>query len=196
MEIIAHRINTINQLQNLKKNFGVEVDIRTNNDELVIGHDPFRNYLNFNDWLSQYDHGTLILNVKEDGLEDYLITKMKNFNIKNFFFLDQGFPYIIRTLKSGEKRCAIRLSEYESINTVISLKEKINWVWIDFFSKFPLNLDTYEILKKNGFKLCIVSPELQGHPASICRDLKNYIKKNKMKFDAVCTKKLDFWESC
>lgn len=196
MEIIAHRINTIHQLQNLKTNLGAEVDIRSNNNELVIGHDPFEKFLNFNDWLSQYRHKTLILNVKEQGLEEILISKMKLYNIKNFFILDQGFPYLIKTLNTGEKRCSVRLSEYESINTVLSLKGKIDWVWIDFFTKFPLTIEKYQILKANRFKICIVSPELQGHNHSICVDLKNYIQQNKMFFDAVCTKKIDFWEKC
>ena len=91
-------INTIKQLKNLRTNFGVEVDIRTNNNELVIGHDPFSNYINFNDWISEYKHRKLILNVKEDGLEDILLLKMKLHNIKKFFLLDQGFPYLIKTL--------------------------------------------------------------------------------------------------
>ena len=196
MEIIAHRINSINQLKRLNHNFGVEVDIRTNNNEIVIGHDPFSIYENLNDWLSQYNHGTLILNVKEEGLEEFLLLKMKSYNINNFFILDQGFSNLIKTLNRGEKRCSVRFSEYESINTVLSLKGKIDWVWIDFFSKFPINPDNYQILKNNKFKLCIVSPELQGHNSSVCNDLKNYIKKNKMVFDAVCTKKLNFWEEC
>ena len=68
--------------------------------------------------------------------------------------------------------------------------------WIDFFKKFPLNLKTYEILKNNNFKLCIVSPELQGHSDAVCIDLRNYIMKNKILIDAVCTKKLQFWEEC
>lgn len=196
MKIIAHQINTINQLKNLNKCFGVEVDIRTNNDKLVIGHDAFAKYESFNDWLLQFNHQTLILNVKEEGLEEFLLLKMKLHNIKNFFILDQGFSNLIKTLNTGEKRCAVRLSEYESINTVLSLKGKIDWVWIDFFSKFPINSEIYEILKKNKFKLCIVSPELQGHNSSVCEELKNYIKKNKMVFDAVCTKKLNFWKGC
>ena len=122
MEIIAHRINTIKQLKNLSTYFGAEVDIRTNNNELVIGHDPFSNYINFDDWLLEYKHRNLILNVKEDGLEEMLLLKMKLYNIKNFFILDQGFPYLIKTLNSGERRCSVRFSEYESINTVLSLK--------------------------------------------------------------------------
>ena len=194
MEIIAHRINSINKLKNLNIKFGVEVDIRSNDKNLVIGHDPFSDYINFKDWLYFYNHGTLILNVKENGLEDELIKTMQSFKKDNFFILDQSFPYIVNTIKTGEKRCAVRLSEYESINTVLSLKNKLNWVWIDYFTKFPLNFEIYKILKKHNFKLCFVSPELQGHSHSRCLDLRNYMKENRMYFDADCTKKVKFWE--
>ena len=136
----------------------------------------------------------MILNVKENGLEDELIKIMHIFKKENFFILDQSFPYLLNTIRNGEKRCAIRLSEYESINTVLSLKDKLSWVWIDFFTKFPVDFETYKILKKHNFKLCIVSPELQGHTNSKCLDLKNYIKSNEMYFDAVCTKNVNFWE--
>ena len=193
MEIIAHRINNIDQLKNLNFNLGVEVDIRSNEKNLIICHDPFSDYINFKDWLSFYKHGTLILNVKENGLEEELLKTMKDFKKENFFILDQSFPYLLKTIKNGEKRCAVRLSEYESINTVLSLKDKLNWVWIDFFTKFPLDFEIYEILKKHNFKLCIVSPELQGHTNSKCLELKNYIQSNRMYFDAVCTKKVKFW---
>ena len=193
MEIIAHRINTINKLKNLNINLGVEVDIRSNEKNLIISHDPFSDYINFKDWLSFYKHGTLILNVKENGLEKELLKTMKCFKKENFFILDQSFPYLVNTIIDGEKRCAVRLSEYESINTVLSLKNKLCWVWIDFFTKFPIDIEIYKILKKNNFKLCIVSPELQGHPFSKCLELKNFIKSNKMYFDAVCTKNVKFW---
>ena len=193
MEIIAHRINTIDQLKNLNFNLGVEVDIRSNEKNLIICHDPFSDYINFKDWLSFYNHGTLVLNVKENGLEEELLKTLQDFKKENFFILDQAFPYLINTIESGEKRCAIRLSEYESINTVLSLKDKLNWVWIDFFTKFPLDFEIYKVLKKHNFKLCIVSPELQGHKNSVCLELKNYIKSNEMNFDAVCTKKVKFW---
>ncbi len=194
MEIIAHRINTINKLKNLNINLGVEIDIRSNEKDLIICHDPFSDYINLKDWLSFYNHGTLILNVKENGLEEELLKTMKSFKKENFFILDQSFPYLINTINNGEKRCAVRLSEYESIKSVLSLKEKLNWVWIDFFTKFPVDFEIYTILKKHNFKLCIVSPELQGHANSKCLDLKNFIKSNKMYFDAVCTKKVKFWE--
>ena len=195
MEIISHRINTISQLKNLDILLGVEVDIRANEKDLIISHDPFSEYVNFKEWLSFYKHGTLILNVKENGLEEELIKTMKSFNIKNFFILDQSFPYTISTVNKGERRCAVRLSEYESINTVLTLKDKLDWVWIDFFTKFPLDFKEYITLKKNNFKLCIVSPELQGHKHSTCLDFKNLIKDQNMFFDAVCTKKINFWKA-
>ncbi len=193
MEIIAHRINTINKLKNLNINLGVEVDIRSNEKNLIICHDPFSDYINFKDWLSFYNHGTLILNVKENGLEEELLKTMKWFKKENFFILDQSFPYLLNTINNGENRCAVRLSEYESINTVLSLKDKLSWVWIDFFTKFPVDFEIYKILKKHNFKLCIVSPELQGHTNSKCLELKNFIKSNEMYFDAVCTKKIRLW---
>jgi len=193
LEIIAHRINTINKLKNLNINLGVEVDIRSNEKNLIICHDPFSDYINFKDWLSFYNHGTLILNVKENGLEEELLKTMKWFKKENFFILDQSFPYLLNTINNGENRCAVRLSEYESINTVLSLKDKLSWVWIDFFTKFPVDFEIYKILKKHNFKLCIVSPELQGHTNSKCLELKNFIKSNEMYFDAVCTKKIRLW---
>ena len=194
MEIIAHRINTINKLKNLNINLGVEVEIRSNEKNLIICHDPFSDYINLKAWLPFYKHGTLILNVKENGLEEELLKTMHIFKNENFFILDQSLPYLVSTIESGERRCAVRLSEYESINTVLSLKDKLNWVWIDFFTKFPIDIEIYKILKKHNFKLCIVSPELQGHTNSKCLDLKNYIKSNEMYFDAVCTKNVKFWE--
>ena len=92
MEIIAHRINTINQLKSLNVNLGVEVDIRSNEKNLIICHDPFSDYIILKDWLSFYNHGTLILNLKENVLEDELIKTMQNSKKENFFILDQSFP--------------------------------------------------------------------------------------------------------
>ena len=48
-------------------------------------------------------------------------------------------------------------------------------------------VESYLQLKDAGFKLCLVSPELQGQPEKIdC--YKKYIQDNKINFDAVCTK--------
>ena len=63
----------------------------------------------------------------------------------------------------GENRCAVRISEYESIETVLSLTGIVQWIWVDYFSRFPLTSQQTNTLQKKGFKLCFVSPELQGN---------------------------------
>ena len=64
MEIIAHRRNKIKELLETPRRFGIEVDIRSNGQKLIISHDPFANFTDFEEWISFYNHGTLILNVK------------------------------------------------------------------------------------------------------------------------------------
>lgn len=194
MQKILHRVNTIEELSRTPKNLGVEIDIRSNNQNLILHHDPFQKGELFDEWLKFFNHGTLILNVKEEGLEDRVIEKMSENNIEDFFFLDQSFPFLRKTAINGESRCALRVSEFESIETVLSLSYKVDWVWIDCFTRFPINLDDFYRLKKSGFKLCIVSPELQGRTNyDHVLEFKNEIEKQGIKGDAVCTKYVDLW---
>ncbi len=196
MHRIMHRINTKDALLKTPAEFGVEVDIRTNNNQLIMHHDPFEQGENFEEWLEGYKHGTLILNVKEEGLENRLIDLMSQYNIDDYFFLDQSFPFLIKTSNINEKRCAVRVSEFESIDTAITLANKIDWVWVDCFTRFPLTTDQAEKLQTElKFKLCFVSPELQGR-AEI-EHVKEFIQGIKLlgiKGDAVCTKYPDLWD--
>ena len=70
----------------------------------------------------------------------------------------------------------------------------VEWVWIDYFNKFPLNQNDFIVLKKLGFKVCIVSPEIQGKGTCEIDILKNFLKSNKIFPDAVCTKEIDIWK--
>ena len=196
MKKILHRVNTINYLKTVPKEFGVEVDIRSFNNKIIVSHEPLLNGVPFEEWISFYKHDFLILNVKEEGLEKYLMDILKKHEIKDFFFLDQSFPFLLKKIKSGEKRCAIRISEFESIDSAYNLAGMIEWVWIDYFNKFPLNQNDFIVLKKLGFKVCIVSPEIQGKGTCEIDILKNFLKSNKIFPDAVCTKEIDMWKSC
>ena len=194
MQIISHRVNTIALLKKIPKKFGVEVDIRSIGDALIIHHDPFIIGEVFEEWIKLYEHGTLILNVKEEGLEQRLLELMKKHQIEDFFFLDQSFPFLKKTASEGESRSAVRVSEYEDINTALSLSGMVDWVWVDCFNDFPLNLEKAEELQKAGFKLCIVSPELQGRgDISHILDFRSKIELLGIKGDAVCTKHADLW---
>ena len=194
MQIIVHRRNTISELVNTSENYGIEIDIRTKDSNLIIHHDPFHKGEIFSRWLDFYKHGTLIINLKEEGLENDILKIMSQKQIKDFFFLDQSFPFLIKTSLKGESRSAVRVSEYESIETALTLKGKVDWVWVDFFNKFPLDFHDFNKLKEANFKLCLVSPELQNKSKEIVKDLRKHLEDQKMYFDAVCTKYPNFWE--
>lgn len=195
-DIILHRRNTIELLETTPKEYGVEVDIRSYGDQLIIHHDPFTMGELFENWLKEYQHRTLILNVKEEGLESRLVELMSKYNITDFFFLDQSFPFLVKWSSQGEKRCAVRVSEFESVETALTLAGKIDWVWIDCFTHFALQCDEAARLKKAGFKLCLVSPELQGRNAELeISKLHHVLLERNIHADAVCTKQPALWNA-
>lgn len=196
MILIAHRVNSIESLNKVPHRFGIEIDIRSIGRDLILQHDPFESGELLTTWLDSYQHKTLILNVKEEGLESELIKLMNSKGIDDYFFLDQSFPFIVKSFKSHEKRCAVRVSDFESIETAITVSGRISWIWVDCFSHFPLNKNDALRLKDAGFKLCLVSPELHGVKADeIIKQFIAAIKENAINPDAVCTKRLDLWEA-
>ncbi len=193
MEIILHRVNTSLQLRDMPTEFGAEIDIRSSGNKLILSHDPFTEGIEFDEWLKYYKHGTLILNVKEEGLEDYILRSLSKYNIEDFFFLDQSFPFIIKTIKGNENRTAIRVSEYESVLTPLTLSAKAKWIWVDHFEQLTLSSVEADELRNAGFKLCLVSPELQQRECEL-ELTKKLVNDRKLYFDAVCTKKPYFWK--
>lgn len=169
--------------------------MRSLGETLIIHHDPFQHGEAFDQWIDEYNHGTLILNVKEEGLEERLITVMQSKQITDYFFLDQSFPFLIKWAKSGVHRCAIRVSEFENIETALTLAGVVDWVWVDCFTHFPLSTEDASKLRSAGFKLCLVSPELQGRNAQVeIEQLARLLRERKIDADAVCTKHPDLWE--
>jgi hypothetical protein len=196
MKLIFHRRNTLLDLLATNSKYGIEVDIRSQGDQLIIHHDPCVTGEAFDEWINAYRHGTLILNVKEEGLESRLIALMQSKGITDYFFLDQSFPFLVKWSKAGEHRCAVRVSEFESIETALTLGGKVDWVWVDCFTRFPLSESDARRLKDAGFKICLVSPELQGRHANVeIRQLASLLKERNIVADAVCTKRPDLWEA-
>ena len=70
VEIIIHRINRIKDLKKIKSRFGIEIDLRSQGSEIILSHDPFVKGEKLGDYLDEYNHGTLVLNIKENGIED------------------------------------------------------------------------------------------------------------------------------
>lgn len=188
MEFIAHRINALTELKNLSNEYGVELDLRDDlNGRIYIQHNPFEGGDDFEDYLKSYHHGTMILNVKSERIEHKILEMIKGYNIKNYFFLDSTFPMIKLLSDTGEKNIAVRYSEYEGMDTLRVMSGKADWVWVDTFTKLPLDNALYNEIKQLGYKTCLVSPELQGQPEKI-ETYAGQIKEEKIMFDAICTK--------
>ncbi len=184
MEIIIHRINSIKKLKKIPNNFGVEIDLRGHKSKIILNHEPFKSGDTLDDFLKHYKHGTLILNIKEDGIEEEVIKKVKKAKVKSYFLLDVEFPYIFKCLRNRQKNIAIRFSENETIETAKLFKNKFKWLWIDTVTKLPLNKKNLRII--NNFKSCLVCPERWGRPNQI-NDYKKKMKLLNFSPDAVMT---------
>jgi len=195
VEYIAHRINTVNELVNIPVEYGVEVDLRDVGGRVVLQHDPFKEGEDFEDYLKHYNHGTIILNVKSERIEPRVIELLDRYNISQYFFLDSSFPMVHFLSESGEKKVALRFSEFEGIDTLLLMSGRVEWVWVDCFSKLPITAVNAKILKEHKFKLCLVSPELQGQSHKL-EAYKRYLLAEGITFDAICTKSYNVatWE--
>jgi len=187
---IHHRINTIEDLKNTPKSEGVEFDIRSEGKSLILHHDAFQKGVEFETYLKNYRHRMMIINTKAVGLTQKIMGYLQKYQIQNYFFLDLSVPEIVELSHRGIKDIAVRFSEYEPIEFAQKFKDKVKWVWVDCFDKFVLDKLHHQILK-NHFKICLVSPELQGQDKNKIYDFKYELGGRPI--DAVCTKFPEIW---
>lgn len=194
MIIVRHRITTREALEAVPPAHGVEIDLRSTGGQLCLEHDPFVSGEPFTEWLGSYRHRLLIVNVKEEGLEERALALLAGRGIEEFFFLDQSFPFLVRTVRAGEQRTAVRVSEYESVETALALAGLAGWIWVDCFSRLALDGAQAAALRGAGYRLCFVSPELQGRTAeSETRFMRQTLASRGIEPDAVCTKRPQLW---
>ncbi len=189
MIIVNHGVNTIEKLKNTPKNCGVETDIRSYGRRLIIHHEPFVKGEDFEDFLKHYSHCLLILNIKSEGIEQNVLDLIKKYRISNYFFLDVTFPFMIKYINKNISQFAVRFSEFESIQTCLNLKDKVEWVFVDNFTKLPIEDYSFTQLSEH-FKICIVSPELlKRNEIELTKEI---IKKYPV--DAVLTDNIEAWK--
>ncbi len=192
MILIKHRVNSSKELKILDNEYGVEIDLRSKNKNIYLHHDPYVKGELFSKWIKYYNHKLLVLNVKEEGLEDQILKILNKNKIKNYFFHDQTFSTILKNM--NHTKVSVRYSEYEDLKKKNTLFNKIKWLWVDNFTKISLNKKFYFFLKKQKVKICIVSPELVKKDR--IKEIKNIIsklRKNDIKIDAICTKQPKIW---
>lgn len=193
MEIIRHRVNRIEELRMLDLRLGVEFDVRSRDGELVLAHDPHQEGDPLEPYLKAVSisrrQGTLIFNPKEDGLEREILLLAERYRLRRFFLLDLPQPTLVRlAVKEGRRELAVRVSEYEPAASALRLAGKARWAWVDCFTGAPPRRSLLRSLRLR-FKVCLVSPELQGYPAErIAR-----FRALAADVDAVCTKHPEAW---
>jgi hypothetical protein len=193
MEIIAHRINTLDALSRLAPELGAEIDIRSRGGRLILHHEPHAEGPLFSDFAALYARTRrerlLILNTKEDGLDKEILAILAQNGLKRFFFLDLSLPSAVRlALRQNEGRLALRVSEYEPAESLGPFKGRAQWAWLDCFEGRPPSAKTARELRKD-FKVCLVSPELEGYP----KESIALFKPLAAHADAVCTKHPELW---
>lgn len=172
ISLLAHRGLTIfkgEKYQNpffkaIDKNYGIEIDIRNLDGRIVVSHDPLESkpYLFFEDICKYVKNknykGFLAINVKEDNLENQLVSLLSKYELSNWFTFDHSIPDLI---SSKSLKSFYRISEYEKypFDDFFNVKG----CWLDSFnSPHWYGSDLLEELFSKG-DLAIVSSELHGY---------------------------------
>ena len=194
MEYIVHKVNTEEKLSQIPTKYGIELDLRIRNNKLVLCHEHSDCNTEFEKFLQNYNHKILVANIKDSGIEDLVIEKLKRNKIENFFLLDIEFPYLIKNYEVKGKYLSTRFSEFEDIKTSSNLVNKVDWIWIDTFNKLPIDNQNLEVIKK--FKSCLVSPSRWGRSNEIdevikeLKDLKYFPDFTMVDYDEI-----NIWEN-
>jgi hypothetical protein len=207
MKIVQHRVNDLEKLRKTHTNFGCEIDLRNHGADIHVTHDPFKeDGPLLEEWLQYFDHEFLILNVKEEGLEEQLFELMANNGINDYFILDETIPYIQKYALLGKSGFALRVSEIEANESAILLQSwlksrgrSVDWIWADTFSGEPLEAEVYKKLQDSGFKICQVSPELhhlegQSQWQGLVDKFSERLVSQGIHLDMICTKMPDYWK--
>ena len=196
LRLYQHRINTVEALLAVPPGLGIEFDLRSDGDRVIVTHDPFTTGPRIEDFFPHVKAKgprPCIFNVKCEGIEPAVQSLARAHGIEDYFFLDLSVPAAVKLAREGERRLAVRYSEYEPAAAVLAWAGRAEWVWVDCFTRFPADPEPWAEIARH-FKICLVSPELQGHgveaiepDSPLRRPLRG------LHFDAACTKRPDLW---
>lgn len=136
--------------------FGVETDFRSNNQSLVISHDPVGELMPVTVDEIDFTGIPVALNIKEDGL----VLKFENFTREHpnqfTFLFDGSIPEMVKIKERGLPH-ALRLSEYET-----ELPWDAQFLWLDGFNSdwWIKSAKILNLMEKHF--VVFVSPELHG----------------------------------
>jgi len=146
--------------------FGVELDVRDYNSQLVVSHDPARNnndHLLLSKVFKLYKHKSsfshyIAINIKSDGLIDELKKQINSYEIIKYFTFDMSVPELLR-YRNTCMNYFTRISEFEPNPNML---DDAAGIWLDAFESEWYDADYIQCLLKTGKQVCIVSSELHG----------------------------------
>lgn len=150
----------------VKEGFGIETDIRDALGSLVISHDP-PNHLSvlkgeslFQECERCNSSGRLALNIKSDGLQEYISLALAKSGISTtqIFAFDMAIPDALGFARAGLPFYT-RTSEFELDPCLLDLAQG---VWIDDFSGSFHQVEAALRYSSVGKRVALVSPELHG----------------------------------
>ncbi len=192
LRLYSHRINTLEALDHVAETMGVEFDLRSDGQRVIVTHDPFTDGPTIETFFPRIGKRPCIFNVKCEGIEQRVMDVARENGIDDFFFLDCSIPAAMKLVRAGEKRFAVRWSEVEPIEGVLAWANRARWVWVDCFDAYPGSDDDWRRVAA-AFDVCLVSPELQGHGADAIPRFRDAVAHRSVR--AVCSKFPDRWTS-
>jgi hypothetical protein len=190
--LFAHRVNTIEALQKVPETLGIEFDLRSDGDRVIVTHDPFTEGPTIEEFFPHVGPRPCIFNVKCEGIEARVLAEAAKAKITEFFFLDLSIPAAVKLWRQGETRIAVRYSELEPFEGVLAWAGRATWAWVDCFEAWPADPAAWARVAER-FKVCLVSPELQGHGTDAIARFRAGL--GARRWDAACTKRPDLWSS-
>ena len=190
LRIYRHRVNTIADLDATPMSLGIELDLRSDGDRVIVTHDPFTDGPTIEEFFPHVGPRPCIFNVKCEGIEERVVSLAAKHAIDDFFFLDLSVPATVKLVRKGERRIGVRYSEFEPIEGVLAWTGKASWAWVDCFTDFPRDPVAWAKLAA-AFRVCLVSPELQGHGTEAIASARE--KLANLTYHAACSKRPDLW---
>jgi glycerophosphoryl diester phosphodiesterase len=164
MDILAHRghwthpdeRNTLGAFESAFRNgWGVEIDVRDLDGELVVSHDvPRRGALPFSQALELGTGGPLAVNVKADGLQHKLADALRG--VADWFAFDMSVPDAIVCLKHRLPT----FTRHSDVERDPVLYDQADGVWLDDFTGGWLTEERVAAHLEAGKRVAVVSPEL------------------------------------
>jgi hypothetical protein len=140
----------------LQEGWSIETDFRVLNGNLIIAHDIDKPNLDFSPGDLFLGKSSIAINIKEDGLQDWLVNFLSNIQNTNSFVFDGSIPEMFRYRNLGLPH-ALRISEFE---------RDFPWSpdvwWIDAFITDWWLKDSQTLDLIRNRRTVIVSPELHG----------------------------------